>query len=177
MAVLDDIVLSSGGVGRAGFCLTNLAILFGFGLLGYFSVSTYTIWRRLRHIPGPRSAGFSKWWMLRNTLGGNMHLALKAACETYGKRRWTNPGSKLPGPSSLYTRQDMHIVTSTWQPETFRNISPDGLPAEHVRPMNIELALMLLCRPPRPRRAEYSRDGRPRGHQTPLGRPFQVQEV
>lgn len=87
MAVLDDITLSSGGDGRTGLCLTKFAAFLILGLLGYYSVSLYTTWRRLRHIPGPRSAGLSKWWMLRNTLGGNMHLALKAACEAHGKGR------------------------------------------------------------------------------------------
>lgn len=78
---------SSGGTGNNALSLTSLAVLLVLGLLGYCSFSAYTTWRRLRHIPGPKLAGLSKWWMLRNTLGGSMHLALETACETYGKRR------------------------------------------------------------------------------------------
>lgn len=87
MAVLDRIFPSSGRTTFSCLSFANLVGLFILGLIGYVSVYLYTTWRRLRHIPGPRSAGFSKWWMLRNTLGGSMHLALKAACETYGKGR------------------------------------------------------------------------------------------
>lgn len=86
MGVLDRILMPSGFIGTVVVYLTNLTILLVLGLLGYYSASTYTTYRRLRHIPGPRVAAFSKWWMLRNTLGGSMHLALKEACETYGKR-------------------------------------------------------------------------------------------
>lgn len=99
MVVLDRILPSSGDAVTTALSFVNLAILVALGLLGYFSVSVYTTWRRLRHIPGPRSAGISKLWMLRNTLGGNMHLALKAACDTYGKRRLTRdstPTSRAP---------------------------------------------------------------------------------
>lgn len=87
MAVLDRILPSTAAAGTLGPSLTNVAFLLVLGLFGYYSVSIYTTYRRLRHIPGPRTAGISKWWMLRNTLGGNMHLALKEACETHGKRR------------------------------------------------------------------------------------------
>lgn len=87
MAVLDRIFQPSGGTASTCLLLANLVGLSILILLGYIFVYTYTTWRRLRHVPGPYSAGFSKWWMLRNTLGGSMHLALKATCETYGKRR------------------------------------------------------------------------------------------
>lgn len=83
--MLDGLFPQSGEAGTTAFSFTNLVALLVLGLLGFLSASTYTTWRRLRHIPGPPSAGLSKWWMLRNTLGGSMHLALKAACDTYGK--------------------------------------------------------------------------------------------
>ena len=41
-------------------------------------------WLRLRHIPGPSFAAFSKLWMLRKTSGGRFHLDLAEACEKYG---------------------------------------------------------------------------------------------
>jgi hypothetical protein len=86
------------------FCFSNLAALLVLGLLGFFSASTYTTWRRLKYIPGPPSAGLSKWWMLRNTLGGSMHLALKAACDTYGKR-WLVPTNAGPQDLGSLSRQ------------------------------------------------------------------------
>lgn len=106
MVVLDRILPSSGEASTTAFSFANLVILVALGLLGYFSVSIYTTWRRLRHIPGPRSAGFSKWWMLRNTLGGSMHLALKAACDTYGH-------IARIGPNTLVT-DDPEVVKRMW---------------------------------------------------------------
>lgn len=43
-------------------------------------------WNRLRHVPGPFIAGWSKLWMLFNTMGGRMHLVVEEAGEKYGKR-------------------------------------------------------------------------------------------
>lgn len=68
-----------------GSVWTSAGLGLGLVLLAYIATSTIKSWHRLRHIPGPPGAGFSKWWMLRNTLGGNMHLATKAACREYGK--------------------------------------------------------------------------------------------
>ncbi|KAG6037551.1 hypothetical protein E4U41_004922 [Claviceps citrina] len=50
----------------------------------WFAISLYLQYRRLRHIPGPRSAGFSKWWFVRATLSGRTHLDLYHVCEKYG---------------------------------------------------------------------------------------------
>lgn len=41
-------------------------------------------WYRLRHIPGPASAGWSKWWQLSGALSGSYHEKLHSACEEYG---------------------------------------------------------------------------------------------
>jgi hypothetical protein len=41
-------------------------------------------WLRLRHIPGPPTAGFSELWLLRKTLAGRAHLDTAEACEKYG---------------------------------------------------------------------------------------------
>ena len=83
----------------------NVALLLGAVLLIYTSVSTYLSWRRLKHIPGPPGAAFSKWWMLRNTLSGNMHLALKQACDDFGKRTLASC-FRTP---SLNARRNMHV--------------------------------------------------------------------
>ena len=54
----------------------------------YYGVGILSQWRRLRHVPGPPSAGFSKWWLLRNTLQGNLHLRTKEACSKYGQSKY-----------------------------------------------------------------------------------------
>ncbi|KAG5930430.1 hypothetical protein E4U42_001353 [Claviceps africana] len=51
----------------------------------WFAVSLYRQYKRLSHIPGPRSAGFSKWWFIRATLSGRTHLDLYEVCEKYGQ--------------------------------------------------------------------------------------------
>jgi hypothetical protein len=50
----------------------------------YVTVQSIRSWASLRHVPGPRWAGVSKWWLLRNTMSGKMHLALKQVCDEYG---------------------------------------------------------------------------------------------
>lgn len=113
MAVLDRIFTPSGEPLTNAFSFANLVVLIVLGLLGCLSASTYTTWRRLKYVPGPPSAGLSKWWMLRNTLGGNMHLALKAACDKYGKRRSARPHvSKFPDPFLVNTKRDMQTLFS-----------------------------------------------------------------
>lgn len=59
------------------------------GILALLLVVTSHVrsYLRLRHVPGPPGAALSKWWMLRNTVGGTMHIALKDACDRYGKLR------------------------------------------------------------------------------------------
>jgi hypothetical protein len=69
-----------------------LIISWGWGFLGLLValIAAATIrvnvrsWLRLRHIPGPPFAAFSKLWILRKTLGGCFHLDLAEACEKYG---------------------------------------------------------------------------------------------
>jgi hypothetical protein len=49
-------------------------------------VSRVRRWRRLRHIPGPLLAGWSKAaWLLRKALGGRFHLDTAEVCEKYGR--------------------------------------------------------------------------------------------
>ena len=56
------------------------------------SVAAYSIatrvwqWRRLRHIPGPATAGFSGFWLLRLTWKGGLFEGLGQACKEYGTR-------------------------------------------------------------------------------------------
>ncbi|EEY14690.1 benzoate 4-monooxygenase cytochrome P450 [Verticillium alfalfae VaMs.102] len=94
------------GTAVPGPHLLTLSLLVGAGMLLSLLAHVYWAWYRLRHIPGPRWAAFSKWWMLRNTLSGKMHLALKRACDEYG------PVVRI-GPNDLVTN-DSEILRRMW---------------------------------------------------------------
>ncbi|ERS98938.1 hypothetical protein HMPREF1624_04131 [Sporothrix schenckii ATCC 58251] len=89
-----------------GATWTSVGLVLGLTFLAYFAATTVKTWHRLRHIPGPRGAGFSKWWLLRNTLGGNLHLATKAACRQYGSLIRV-------GPNQLVTN-DPEVLRRMW---------------------------------------------------------------
>jgi hypothetical protein len=110
-----------------------LTIPWGWGFPGLFvALITVTIvvnvrsWLRLRHIPGPWFAAFSKLWMLRKTSGGRFHLDLAEACEKYGTvlmLQSGRPGSLLilnsPGPIARIGPND--VVTNDF--EVWRKVS------------------------------------------------------
>lgn len=72
--------------------LADLSRLLTSTWLSYASIATFIVigmrqvqlWYRLRHIPGPRSAGWSLWWQLGGALSGKYHEHLKAATDKYG---------------------------------------------------------------------------------------------
>ncbi|KAG7108138.1 Cytochrome monooxygenase ABA1 like protein [Verticillium longisporum] len=94
------------GTAVPGPHLLTLSLLVSAGMLLSLLAHVYRAWYRLRHIPGPRWAAFSKWWMLRNTLSGKMHLALKRACDEHG------PVVRI-GPNDLVTN-DSEILRRMW---------------------------------------------------------------
>ncbi|KAB5550779.1 cytochrome P450 family protein [Coniochaeta sp. 2T2.1] len=57
-------------------CVSALAL--------YVFFSRLVVWQRLRHIPGPPEAGWSKLWLVRHQIGGRLCLDLPAVCEKYG---------------------------------------------------------------------------------------------
>jgi hypothetical protein len=65
-----------------------LTITWGWRILATLIAVTIVVrvrsWLRLRHIPGPPFAAFSKLWLLRKTSGGRFHLDTAEACEKYG---------------------------------------------------------------------------------------------
>lgn len=63
----------------------RLAIFFCVVTLGITSYVFFT-WRRLSHIPGPFWPSLSKYWMVKQSLKGQMHSACKELTEKYGKR-------------------------------------------------------------------------------------------
>ncbi len=113
-----------GVLASSKFLLVILAALF---LVVYSTVSTVRSWRRLRHIPGPQGAAFSKWWMLRNTMGGSMHLATKAMCKQYGKPRLASARS-VPDASPLRS----HPVVPTYFGSGAARRSPSHPPGGRV---------------------------------------------
>ena len=46
----------------------------------------FSYWR-LRHVPGPVLASFSKLWLLRCAVRAELHIGLLEACEQYGLAR------------------------------------------------------------------------------------------
>lgn len=65
-------------------------------ILATYSVfSRVRTWLRLRHIPGPPFAAWSKVWLLSKALGGRFHLDTAEVCEKYGQcRRRTRNGKE-----------------------------------------------------------------------------------
>jgi hypothetical protein len=45
----------------------------------------YRSWKRLAHIPGPSTAHFSIWWLLRHAWGGNLFPCMVNAANQYGR--------------------------------------------------------------------------------------------
>jgi len=56
-------------------------------LFAYLLVSSIAQYFRLRHIPGPPGAGFSKWWLVGRITSGRTHLDYYEVCEKYGQPR------------------------------------------------------------------------------------------
>ncbi|KAE9374995.1 pisatin demethylase [Stipitochalara longipes BDJ] len=76
-------------------------------------------WLRLRHIPGPPLAGWSKAaWLLRKALGGRFHLDTAEVCEKYGSIVRIGPNElvtndpdvlrRMSAVRSLYTRSEWY---------------------------------------------------------------------
>ncbi|PFH61477.1 hypothetical protein XA68_17308 [Ophiocordyceps unilateralis] len=83
-------------------------------------VACFVIWRawstlrqywRLRHVPGPRTAAFSKWWLLRAVAGGRTHLDLYEACQKYGSVTRVGPKDLVTSDPELMRRM-LHVRTT-----------------------------------------------------------------
>lgn len=64
--------------------MLGIAILLSLLIL-FLTARTLYIWNRLRHVPGPSSAGFSKWWLLKRTLNGTIHMETALATFDHGE--------------------------------------------------------------------------------------------
>jgi cytochrome P450 len=100
-------------------------LLVGTTLLIMTSVSLFTAfrsYRRLSHIPGPWSAAFSKWWMIRATANGEMPFKLAEACRQYGSLTRIGPNDLVTDDAELlryinglrspFTRSDWYNATA-----------------------------------------------------------------
>ncbi|KAK1755519.1 cytochrome P450 family protein [Echria macrotheca] len=60
-------------------------LLLGLGaFVLYLFASRFRTWTRLRHIPGPRGAGWSRFWLIRHQLRGTLPNDVADVCEKYG---------------------------------------------------------------------------------------------
>ncbi|KAE9377678.1 pisatin demethylase [Stipitochalara longipes BDJ] len=85
-----------------GSSLEIWAVLVALG--GYILISRLRTWLRLRHIPGPALAGFSKAWLLRKALGGRFHLDTAEACEKYGSLARLGPNELVTSDPNILRR-------------------------------------------------------------------------
>ncbi|QSZ33683.1 hypothetical protein DSL72_005254 [Monilinia vaccinii-corymbosi] len=76
MGYIHDVWLLPSGM---LFCGSILAFLTTVLIL-----NRYLVWSRLCHVPGPRLAPFSNYWMLRGALTGKFPQILNDVCEIYG---------------------------------------------------------------------------------------------
>ncbi|KAI1381952.1 cytochrome P450 family protein [Hypoxylon crocopeplum] len=63
---------------------SHILFLLVVGLLAYHLITRFVQWRRLRHIPGPPAAGWSKIWLLRHVVSGRLCTKLEETCNEYG---------------------------------------------------------------------------------------------
>jgi hypothetical protein len=55
------------------------------GAVSYAVITRFILWRRLRHIPGPLIAGWTKLWLLRHVVPGKLCTKLVDICNEYGR--------------------------------------------------------------------------------------------
>lgn len=52
--------------------------------IAYYVVTSFLSYRKLRHIPGPRLAAFSQFWLFKVTAGGDLYLTADEVLRKYG---------------------------------------------------------------------------------------------
>ncbi|KAH8902664.1 pisatin demethylase [Coniochaeta sp. PMI_546] len=73
-------------------------------LFAYLLLSSITQYFRLRHIPGPPGAGFSKWWLIGRITSGRTHLDYYEVCEKYGPIARVGPNDLVTSDPDLIKR-------------------------------------------------------------------------
>ncbi len=65
--------------------LVGSLLVIGVVTFGLYLIATrVATWARLRHIPGPFTARFSKLWLVRRQMTGKLVLDLQDVCKEYG---------------------------------------------------------------------------------------------
>ena len=82
-AVLSTIQSHACALLRRVLALNRAGTVAG-ALAALFLARTLRAWYRLSHVPGPLSGGFSKWWMVRESLKGRQPYAIRDVIEEYG---------------------------------------------------------------------------------------------
>jgi len=62
-----------------------LAAALLFAVVVYAVISRFLAWRRLCHVPGPTSAGWSRSWLVKHQLAGKLPKDVADLCEKYGR--------------------------------------------------------------------------------------------
>jgi hypothetical protein len=84
---LADLLSQLRSVVREFFLTTStMSLILGFLalLLFWSAIQTFMAWYRLRHFPGPLQAKLSKWWLIKHTNGGRMHMDFAEVNWKYG---------------------------------------------------------------------------------------------
>ena len=91
-------------------------------LLGYLILDNIRRYQCLAHIPGPRSASLSKWWMVRATAAGDLYFRLLQVSRQYGHLARIGPNDlvtddpevlrEINGLRSAFVRSDWYNATA-----------------------------------------------------------------
>lgn len=66
--------------------LSSFAVLIGLvSFLAYSVALRFIEWHKLRHIPGPPLAAWSRLWLLRHVMSGKLCKRVEEVCGEYGK--------------------------------------------------------------------------------------------
>ena len=76
---------------QAVMLLNNPAILaVVVSLIAYSIVLRFIKWRKLRHIPGPWLAAWSRLWLLRHVMSGKLCKSVEEVCGRYGEQNFVS---------------------------------------------------------------------------------------
>ena len=65
--------------------LPGTAVLIPGAFVAIYLIHSVSVWYRLSHIPGPRWAGFSRYWAFKKALKGPQTAAFKEESDKYGE--------------------------------------------------------------------------------------------
>nr|QSQ85904.1 P450 [Preussia typharum] len=63
---------------------STMLLLGALGVILYSGITRFIEWKRLRHIPGPKLAGWTDLWLLRHVVPGKLCTKLVDVCNVYG---------------------------------------------------------------------------------------------